>query len=152
MRSVTKLSVVENVLLINLPKAPSSVDFLGRVLNVVAENGICVDMIALSPSFYEQSNLSFTILDNDMAKLLNVLSEVLPDGIVPLLTAGNAKITLFGEEMQYTPGVAARAMKTLSLKDIEINLITTSDFDISILVDYNSLDDAITVLNREFSL
>ena len=64
----------------------------------------------------------------------------------------NSKVSVYGEEMKHTPGVAARVFKALAKENIEVKLITTSAVDISCLVYERSIDDAVNSIKKEFSL
>ena len=48
--------------------------------------------------------------------------------------AYNSKISVYGEEMKYTPGVATRVFKVLAREKIDVKVITTSAVDISCLI------------------
>jgi aspartate kinase len=54
--------------------------------------------------------------------------------------------------MQNTPGYAARMFRTLSEKDINIQLITTSEIRITCIIDEASVADAVRALHRAFEL
>lgn len=70
----------------------------------------------------------------------------------PLISSGYTKISLFGEEMVTSCGVAARAMGAVAKAGIEVVLITTSLLDISLLVRQVDEDQALQVLRETFAL
>ena len=71
--------------------------------------------------------------------------------IKPLISGGNVKLQLFGEEMRTTPGVAARAIAALAKAEAELMLVTTSEVDISLLVTKAHSESAVEELKKEFS-
>ena len=152
MFGVTKISVVDEVVLAYFRKAPSGIKAVSGILNAVAENGICVDMISMSPSVNGEISIAFTVMSEDVSKLIAMTSRLNNKDMVPLINSGNCKITVFGEQMQYTKGVAARALDELACRGCEVKLITTSDVDISLLVDHSCQDEAVSCLKEAFEL
>ncbi|MEG0571421.1 MAG: ACT domain-containing protein, partial [Oscillospiraceae bacterium] len=81
-------------------------------------------------------SISFTVSDTQVALVLEIANNVIKKApeIKTLVSSGNVKISLYGEEMPSKFGVAADVFNNLAKKDIDIMLITTSDVDISVLV------------------
>ena len=67
-----------------------------------------------------------------------------------MVSTGNVKIALYGEEMPSKVGVAAEAFALLSEADIDILLITTSEVDISLVVRSAQSDRAYEILKKAY--
>ncbi|MDF2568012.1 MAG: amino acid-binding protein [Oscillospiraceae bacterium] len=136
MKCITKISAVEDVTLVTLEKVPAKSDFLFKIFNAVTNKQINVDMISQTASTGEYTTLSFTVNDNQMADVLAIANRAREknNSIRPLVSSGNAKITIYGRQMPQCFGVASTVFEVLKAKNIDIILITTSDVDISILV------------------
>lgn len=154
MNGVSSLTVTDDVALITINRAPANAALLAQILTQFADAGINIDMISHAAPQGEYTSLSFSILGADLVKALGItakISETMPT-IKPLVSSGNCQIQLFGEEMETTPGVAARAMRAIASANVDITIITTSAVDISVLVSNAHKEDALAALKREFSL
>lgn len=154
MNGVSSLHVVEEITLVTFSKIPSDINFVGDLLTMVSDRQINIDMISLTNTHSGFNSLSFTVLDKDLGELLEITAGIKNryPAIKPLISSGNAKISLFGEEMRELYGVAAKAISAVSSVGTDIRLITTSEVDISLLIAEASLLDIIAVLKETFSL
>ena len=66
----------EDITLVTLQNCPSSIVFGAKIFSSIAENGVNVDMISQAPSHGDLSELSFTIDDEDMGKILTIISAL----------------------------------------------------------------------------
>lgn len=151
---ITSITPTEGVTLITLEKVPSKISFLSDVFGAVSEQEINVDMISQTAPTGETVNVSFTVSDNDMTKVLALIkkmSEKYP-AVRSLVSSSNIKFSLFGEALPEHFGVAAEAFSALGKAGIDILLITTSDVDISILVPQGFDDVAFSALKKAFGL
>lgn len=154
MYGVSSITVTEDVALITINKAPVSAGLLADILNEFASAVINIDMITHAAPQGEYTSLSFSIPGSALIPALEItarLTEKYPT-VKPLVSSGNCKCQLYGLEMEYTPGVAARALKAVAEARGEITLITTSAVDISILVTHAYSHDVVAALKAEFEL
>ena len=103
---------------------------------MISADGIDVDMISQSPQDGRFSDLSFTVSDSDFIKIMKIAGEIRefnPDLKISV-SSGNSKISVYGESMNGTPGVAAGVFDAVSSVSGDIRMITTSDVTISLLV------------------
>ena len=144
-----RITVTESVALITLHKSPADIHFISYVFSLISEAGINVDMISQTAQLGGEISISFTISDEDLAKVLNLSTKLRADhpNVKLVVSSGNAKISLYGEEMRDIPGIAARAFKLISTVNADVRLITTSEVDISILVTQSDLQTVLDVLN-----
>ena len=71
--------------------------------------------------------------------------------LITEVNGGNTKITIFSELLKTEWGVAARLFNVLSQNGLHTKLITTSDVEVSILVDDSDAEKTINVLKEEFN-
>src|SRR5256886_17301498 len=126
----------------------------GRIFSTIAAANIVVDMIVQSVSEYGTSDLSFTIHENDLdaaKKLLDpVVKEVKAAGLIA--KKGVAKLSVVGIGMRSHSGVAARLFDCLGKAGINIELISTSEIKIAVVIDEADVDRAAQLTHAEFGL
>ena len=149
MKVIHEVYFTENVAVLSFEKAPATIHFLSELFLRVAKAGINVDMISQTAPKGSVNTLSFTVADEHVPQVLAVLNEM-NTGIRPMVSTGNVKIALYGEEMPSKVGVAAGALALLNKAGIDILLITTSEVDISIVVTSADSDAAFAILKREY--
>lgn len=154
MNGVSKITITDDVALITINKAPASVRLLASILGEFSDTGINIDMISHAAPQGQYTSLSFSILSEDLVKALNLTARFADTHptIKPLVSNGNCKIQLYGEEMADMPGVAAAAMKAIAAADVDISIITTSSVDISILVANADKNSTVAALKKQFGL
>lgn len=154
MYGVTKLDTSEDIALVSFKKIPLSLSVLSDIFERFAAAGINIDMISQTAPTSRHVSIAFTCPDEDMVKVLEIskaLSDRYPD-MKPMVSSGNCKIQLYGEEMRDASGVFARALKGLSETSTELQQISTSEVDISLLVGAAHLEEAISALKEAFEL
>ena len=126
----------------------------GRIFSAIAESNIVVDMIVQSVSEHGTTDLSFTIHENDLdaaRKLLEpMVKEVNAAGLIT--KSGVAKLSVVGIGMRSHSGVAARLFRCLGQGGINIQLISTSEIKIAVIVDEKEADLAAQLTHAEFDL
>lgn len=145
----SKITYANNLTLISLSSLPCDNKIFATVLNACAEKGINLDMVSQTARKGGSLNMSFTLSDDSLADVLTVLGELRARNIniKPEILPSSCKINYYDPNMVNTPGVAAKVFSVLSAADIEVMLVTTSDFDISVLVPAHSIDDALKALS-----
>src|SRR5216110_2385625 len=126
----------------------------GRIFSNVAAAHIIVDMIVQNASIAETTDSSFTIhedeLENARKILMPVVSEV---GATRLNTAsGVAKLSVVGIGMRSHSGVAARMFECLGRGGINIQLVSTSEIKIAVIIDEKDAESAAQLIHEEFGL
>ncbi len=125
-----------------------------RILGPVAEANIDVDMIVQNIGHDGTTDFSFTVAKNDFKKAMAILEglksefgarEVVGD-------KGVCKVSIVGVGMRSHPGVAAKMFKTLADEGINIQMISTSEIKISVLIDEKYLELAVRALHKAFGL
>ena len=125
-----------------------------RIFSTIARGNISVDMIVQSVSEHGTTDVSFTIHENDLpaaTELLNPLvREVEAAGLIT--KGGVAKLSVVGIGMRSHSGVAARLFECLGKGGINIQLISTSEIKIAVIIDGQDADRAAQLTHQEFGL
>jgi aspartate kinase len=126
----------------------------GRIFSEIARGNIVVDMIVQSVSKHGTTDISFTIHENDLeaakALLAPIVTEVRAAGL--LTNKGVAKLSVVGIGMRSHSGVAARLFDCLGKGGINIQLISTSEIKIAVIIDGKDADRAAQLTHQEFGL
>ncbi|MBQ4153007.1 MAG: ACT domain-containing protein [Oscillospiraceae bacterium] len=151
---VTQISMAENVSLVNFEKAPAGIGFLSKLFTEVEEEGINVDMISQSTIMGDFVSLAFTVDSDSLGKIMTLAKRVRDEHptLKPIIKGGNAKIWLYGNDMANYVGVAAQAFRALEEKGIDVIMITTSEVDVSLLIDGEFAQDAVAILKKSFEV
>lgn len=154
MYGVTKIDVIEEVALISFNKIPVDIPLLAEIFTSYGRENILVDMISQTAPVGNEISIAFTCMDADMVKILQLSRElrVKYPQIRPMVTSGNCKIQLYGQEMRSTPGVFAKLLECLSGLSVELKQVTTSEVDISLLVSEAHLAEAFAAVKKAFEV
>lgn len=140
------------VTLRNLPDVPG---VAAKVFGPLADAAINVDMIVqnLSPD-KKNTDLTFTVPRPDLPKTLEVLKGGLKEmpGTQVESSADVAKISIIGIGMRSYVGVASKMFKVLSEKGINIQVITTSEIKVSVLISEEYTELAVRSLHAAYGL
>jgi len=123
-----------------------------QVFRVLSNAKVNVDIILQSISRGETKDISFTVAKSDKDRTLEVLEKyksVLGYDHVDVDT-DVAKVSAVGAGMISTPGVAAFIFEALADAKVNINLISTSEIKVSVLVDLADADRALTSIHDKF--
>lgn len=154
MHGVNRIGVIEDAVLITFRKIPCQLPLFADIFGRFAKSGIILDMISQTSPAGENVSISFSCMEHDMVNVLELskaISEKYPQ-VKPMVSSGNCKITLTGEEMRTQPGVFARALDALANTSVEVLQVTTAEDEISLLVTSVHLDEAVAALKACFVL
>ncbi|AYA24851.1 aspartate kinase [Rhodococcus rhodochrous J3] len=146
-RSEAKITVV------GIPDTPG---YAAKVFRAVADAEINIDMVLQNISKVEtgKTDITFTCPKSDGPRAVELLTKQQGDiGFTQVLFDDHiGKVSLVGAGMKSHPGVTAKFCEALADAGINIDLISTSEIRISVLVDDNELDDAVRALHAAFEL
>jgi aspartate kinase len=101
----------------------------------------------------KETDLTFTIKSEDLKKTKKIIYENKKINFRKLIFDGNvSKISIIGVGMVTTPGVTFRMFQALANKKINIQVISTSEIKISVLINKKNTSKAIVALHNEFKL
>lgn len=155
MNGVSNITVSEGVSILTYAKIPSDLKLLHSVFAAFASEKINIDMVSQTAPSDSTVSISFTVPDSEMVKALRLTNEISkgrPALTKPMVSSGNCKIQLAGEEMRHMHGVVSDAIGALAKAGAEPVLITTSEVDISLLIAPSALEDAVRALTAAFGL
>ncbi len=124
------------------------------IFSPLAKAGINVDTIVQNASIQGITDLTFTVVKSDLARAMEVVKPLAAQ-IGARECASDDKlgaVSIIGTGMQNTPGFAARMFSTLSEKNINIQLITTSEIRITCIINADQVKDAVRALHRAFEI
>jgi len=125
------------------------------ILGPIADAGINVDVIVQNVGHDGTTDLSFTLSRADMAKAMRMLNDQVKPAIKCREITGDdrmAKVSVVGLGMRSHAGIAAQMFRTLAEEGINIQMISTSEIKISVVVDEKYAELAVRVLHKAFEL
>ena len=135
---------------------PDVVGQAAKIFRAIADAGINIDMIVqnISAATTGRTDISFTLPRADGEAAMAALRGVQPEiGFESLLYDDRiGKVSLVGAGMRSHPGVTATFFTALAGAGVNIEMISTSEIRISIVVDENNVDAAVTAAHRAFNL
>jgi aspartate kinase len=125
-----------------------------RILGAIADANVEVDVIVQNVAEDKTTDLTFTVSRNDMHKAEKILKTVATQlGAREVKSdAKIAKISIVGVGMRSHAGVASKMFRALAEQSINIQLITTSEIKITVVVDEKYLELAVRALHSAFEL
>ena len=125
-----------------------------QILGPVGEANIDVDMIVQNVGHDGLTDFSFTVHRNDYRKALNVLKPVVEHTKARGIQGGDriAKVSVVGVGMRTHAGIASTMFRTLAEEGINIEMISTSEIKVSVVIDEKYTELAVRVLHKAFAL
>ena len=125
-----------------------------QVLGPIAEANIDVDMIIQNVGADGATDFSFTVNRGDYSRAMAILNESLAHIGARSVTGDNkiVKVSVVGVGMRSHVGVASTMFRTLAEEGINIQMISTSEIKISVVLDEKYLELAVRVLHKAFGL
>ncbi len=153
-RIITGVSFTKNDSKITLIGVVDKPGVAASIFEPLSMNAINVDMVVQNISADgRQTDLTFTIKNEDIKKTEKLLRNNKKIKFQNILIKRNvSKISIIGVGMITTPGVTYRMFKALSKQKINIQVISTSEIKISVLIDKNHIKKAVKALHKEFEL
>jgi aspartate kinase len=140
---------------ITIAGVPDKPGIAYKILGPVAEANIDVDMIIQNASHDGMTDFSFTVHRNELAKALEVIeSKVQPQIQAREITSDSqiCKVSVVGIGMRSHVGVASDMFQTLSAEGINIQMISTSEIKISVVIADKYMELAVRALHKAFGL
>ena len=137
--------------LIGVPDVPG---VAARILTPISEANVEVDMIVQNVGDDQKTDFTFTVHRNDYEKALGIL-EKLRESLDAKAVRGNkkiAKVSIVGVGMRSHAGVASKMFDALYREGINIQMISTSEIKVSVVVDEKYLELAVRALHSVFEL
>lgn len=148
-KSVAKDVNVARIMIIGIPDEPG---MAFQIFSRVAKAHINVDIILQSVGRDGTKDITFTVAEDKGEEAVAALKEYCEKVGAKSLTAdkGVAKISVVGAGMETHEGVAARMFEALGDAGINIQMISTSEIKVSVLIDAKDADQAVSIVHASF--
>ncbi|RQH07873.1 aspartate kinase [Paraburkholderia dinghuensis] len=126
-----------------------------QILGPVAEANIDVDMIIQNQSVAGKTDFTFTVGRGDYTRAMDILTNQVKGHVNAEQVLGDpkvSKVSVVGVGMRSHVGVASKMFRTLSEEGINIQMISTSEIKISVLIDEKYMELAVRALHKAFDL
>jgi aspartate kinase len=126
-----------------------------QILGPVADANIDVDMIIQNQSVEGKTAFTFTVGRGDYQRAMDILTGQVKDHVKAEQVLGDpkvSKVSVVGVGMRSHVGIASTMFRTLSEEGINIQMISTSEIKISVLIDEKYMELAVRALHKAFEL
>jgi aspartate kinase len=141
---------------ITIVGVPDKVGEAARIFEALADAEINLDMVVqnVSAASTNLTDISFTLPRDDGQSAMTALSRIKDEvGYDSLLYDDQiGKVSLIGAGMRSHPGITARFFSALAAAGVNIEMISTSEIRISVIVDQGQVDDAVAATHTAFEL
>jgi len=140
---------------ITLTRVPDRPGIAYQILGPIADANIDVDMIVQNISVDGTTDFSFTVHRNEYAKAMEVLNSKVKQHVGAREIVGDqkiAKVSIVGIAMRSHVGIASLMFRTLAEEGINIQMISTSEIKISVVVEDKYMELAVRALHKAFGL
>ncbi|WP_417848051.1 aspartate kinase [Thalassoglobus sp.] len=153
-RMVAGLALARNEARVTLADLPDQPGVTSCIFACMAKRKIPVDMVVQNVAVDGKATVSFTVQEGELADTLTAANEA-----IKILGAGTirsgtnvAKLSVVGAGMRNHSGVAAQMFHILLKKGINLQMITTSEIKISVLVERDRCDEALLAVHEGFCM
>jgi len=149
---VSGVTCDKNEAKITLVRVPDQPGLAAQIFGPIADAHIVVDMIIQNASEDGTTDLTFTVPKADHKKALAIVEKTLSAVHAKGITVDTdiAKVSVVGVGMRTHAGVAARMFQALAREKINIQMISTSEIKISVVIGASQTDQAVRVLHDAF--
>lgn len=138
------------IIIHSVPDIPGSAS---KIFSILGEAGFNIETITQLSTSKNYCDVAFTITENEVEKVVNYLQIKLRDLRQADISIDRnvTLITLYGDKIATTPGIAAKVFSTVGLLGVNIENISASLTMISFIVPKNKTDIVINTLKKEFN-
>jgi len=151
---VSGITYTKNEAKVVVQEMPDRVGLASELFEALGEAGIVVDVIVQNVSRDGMTDISFTVLREELPRTLELL-ESKKSSLQHKSVRGDShvsKVSVIGNGMRSHAGVAAKTFRALADAGISIQMISTSEIKISCVVDESKMKEAVNVLHSCFEL
>ncbi len=154
-KPVTGIAYSRDEAKITLLRIPDQPGMAAAIFGPLADAGVNIDMIVQNISHDgRKTDLTFTVGRADLARSLDIIHKAAPAiGYKEIISDANvAKVSIIGIGMRTHPGIAQTMFRTLSEKGINIQVISTSEIKVSVLIAEEYVELAVRALHSAYEL
>lgn len=151
---VSGMAVTKDEALVTLLDIPDVPGIIHHIFAPISERKITVDMIVQNAAGNGRANISFTVPRSELKDVVEAIEATLKSigGRIGRTDENVSKVSAVGVGMAEQTGVAARMFQTLAQANVNLDLITTSEIKISVLVQRHQALEALRAVHAEFAL
>ena len=126
-----------------------------QILGPIGDANVEIDMIIQNASVEGTTDFSFTVHRNDYQKSMDILNQQVKAHLKAKSVIGDnkiAKVSVVGIGMRSHSGLASQMFRALAEEGINLQMISTSEIKISVVIDEKYLELAVRVLHKAFAL
>ena len=125
-----------------------------EIFTALADAEVNVDMIIQNKSHDDTTNIDFTVAVSDIEDAKNVVDRFISGGDIDAVSYNDkiCKVSVVGVGMKSHTGVAAKAFSTMAQENININMISTSEIKVSMVIDEKYAELAVRSLHNAYEL
>jgi aspartate kinase len=148
------VAVDKNQAKVTIAGVPDKPGIAAKVFKTIADANINIDVIVQNVSEKGFTDISFTVASNEAAKSTKVLQPIVKEISTREATSTTeiAKLSVVGIGMRSHPGVAAKMFETLAAHGVNIDMISTSEIKISVIIALKDADKAARAVHDAFGL
>ncbi|HVC35746.1 MAG TPA: aspartate kinase [Chloroflexota bacterium] len=150
-RGIAHDTDVAKITVVGVPDRPG---IAAALFQPLADANISVDVIVQNASVRGTTDLSFTVARGDLNRTLRLVQPLAGEIQATDIASSTdlAKVSIVGTGMQHAPGYAARMFRALAERNVNIDMITTSEIRITCLIDAGQVAEAVQALHEAFQL
>jgi len=151
---IDKIEHNTNIAKVTLHNVVDRYGVAAEVFSALGEHGLNVELISTSSTGRGRADIAFAVLTSDLDEVVRLLETTKGNfGAQEVSVDKNcALMTIYGEKLATTPGVAGRVFKILSENGINIDMISASLTVLSIVVEKEKITTAIEAIQKEFHI
>ncbi len=147
-RGVTKDTDVARISVTKISNKPG---IAFKLFSILAKHKINVDIILQSVGRDETKDITFTVSKGNAEEAISCISETFDIPAEDIICDTRvAKVSVVGAGMESHPGTASKMFEALYEHDINIDMISTSEIKISVLIDIDAADRAVSAIHKAF--
>jgi len=142
---------VAKITIVGIPDKPG---IAASLFEPLAKGGVSVDTIVQNASVKHITDMTFTLAESDLKKAMEIVRPIADQlGAMSIEADPNiGKISIVGTGIQNTPGYAAKMFRALYDAGINIDLISTSEIRITVIIEEGKVKEAVRALHKAFEL
>ena len=150
-RGIARDNDVARIALVNIDDKPGKAF---QIFSILAKKKINVDVILQSIGRDGSKDISFTVSSDDLETALNIINEnnAIIGAEKVIHDENVSKVSVVGAGMTSNPGVAALMFEALYDAGINIQMISTSEIRVSVLIDRKDAENAVRAIHSKFEL
>lgn len=140
---------------VTIDDVPDQPGVSAAIFGAIAQANIMIDMIVQNVSFDDITDISFTLGAADLPKAEAALNNIigsLGDGVKLRTQSGIAKLSVVGIGMRSHSGVASKMFKALADANVNIEMISTSEIKVAVIVEEAEIEKAAQAVHTAFGL